>query len=163
RSRLALPAWLKEPSMPSTDQTARVYRELADEYERRGDAPMRDRFLVLAADAALSAGRPQEAEELRGRLLRHNPHHLLNPYFSFAEAAESADVGNYLNALRRNHPADKAEQTLASFKGRGSGVAAAGSRAPSKPAAGGGVEETTIIPLQQSPAPSGPLPPRPPT
>ena len=65
--------------MPSTEQTVRTYRELAEDYGRQGQAQMRDRFLVLAADAALAAGQTEEAEHLRGRLLQHNPHHLLKP------------------------------------------------------------------------------------
>src|SRR5438105_475620 len=98
--------------MPSTEQTVRTYRELAENYGRQGQAQMRDRFLVLAADAALAADQKDEAERLRGRLLQHNPHHLLKPYSSFAEAMKSVDVQNYIGALRRNHPSDKAENLL---------------------------------------------------
>lgn len=97
--------------MPS-DETARVYRELAEDFERQGQAQMRDRFLVLAADAAFAAGQKDEAERLRNRLLQHNPHHLLKPYSSFAEAMKSADVQNYVGTLRRNHPYEKAEKLL---------------------------------------------------
>jgi hypothetical protein len=98
--------------MPSTEQTVRTYRELAEDYGRQGQAQMRDRFLVLAADAAMAAGQAEEAERLRGRLLQHNPHHLLKPYSSFAEAMKSTDVQNYIGALRRNHPQEKAENLL---------------------------------------------------
>lgn len=98
--------------MPSADQTVRTYRELAEDYGRQGQAQMRDRFLVLAADAALAAGQEDEAERLRGRLLQHNPHHLLKPYSSFGEAMKSTDVQNYVSALRRNHPYEKAENLL---------------------------------------------------
>jgi hypothetical protein len=98
--------------MPSADQTVRTYRELAEDYGRQGQAQMRDRFLVLAADAALAAGQDDEAERLRGRLLQHNPHHLLKPYSSFAEAMKSVDVQNYVGALRRNHPYEKVEGLL---------------------------------------------------
>ena len=98
--------------MASADQTVKTYRELAEDYGRQGQAQMRDRFLVLAADAALSAGQEDEAERLRGRLLQHNPHHLLKPYSSFAEAMQSRDVQNYVGALRRNHPYDKVEGLL---------------------------------------------------
>jgi hypothetical protein len=98
--------------MPTADQTVRTYRDLAEDYGRQGQAQMRDRFLVLAADAALAAGQDDEAERLRGRLLQHNPHHLLKPYSSFAEAMKSRDVQNYVGALRRNHPYDKVEGLL---------------------------------------------------
>ena len=42
-----------------------IYAELADQYDRLGQVSMRDRFLMLAADAALTAGRADEAERLR--------------------------------------------------------------------------------------------------
>ena len=40
--------------MPTLDDPVLVYKELSDQYDRRGEPPMRDRFLVLAADAALA-------------------------------------------------------------------------------------------------------------
>src|SRR5690349_14253294 len=98
--------------MPSAEETIRVYRELAEDYGRQGQGQMRDRFLVLAADAALAAGQQEEAERLRSRLLQHNPHHLLKPYSSFAEAMKSADVQNYVGTLRRTHPIEKVEKLL---------------------------------------------------
>src|SRR5437870_6932776 len=105
--------------MPSAEQATRIYRELAEDYGRQGQAQMRDRFLVLAADAALAAGQHAEAERLRGRLLQHNPHHLLKPYNSFAEAMKSADVQNYVSALRRSHPYEKAENLLEGLRQSG--------------------------------------------
>ncbi len=96
-------------------QTIQMYRELGEAYARRGEAQMCDRFLVLAADAALTAGLPDEAERLRADLLRHNPHHLLKPFPSFAEAMKTRDIFNYVGALRRSHPPEKAEQLLASL------------------------------------------------
>jgi hypothetical protein len=114
--------------MPSAEQATRIYRELAEDYGRQGQAQMRDRFLVLAADAALAAGQDAEAERLRSRLLQHNPHHLLKPYNSFAEAMKSADVQNYVSALRRSHPYEKAENLLEGLRQSGEhGVS------PSKP------------------------------
>src|SRR5713101_223049 len=116
--------------MPPAEQATRIYRELAEDYGRQGQAQMRDRFLVLAADAALAAGQHAEAERLRGRLLQHNPHHLLKPYFSFAEAMKSADVQNYVSALRRSHPYEKAENLLEGLRQSGERPA---SVAPSSP------------------------------
>jgi hypothetical protein len=98
--------------MASPDQAVRTYRELAEDYGRQGQAQLRDRFLVLAADAALAAGQENEAELLRGRLLQHNPHHLLKPYRSFAEAMKAPEVQNYVGTLRRSHPYEKAEMLL---------------------------------------------------
>lgn len=102
--------------MPTTEQTVRVYRELAEAYERQGQAQLRDRYLVLAADAALTGGREFEAESLRDRLLHQNPHHLLKPYATFAEALRSTDVLNYVTALRRSHPYEKALGLLESLR-----------------------------------------------
>jgi hypothetical protein len=100
------------PIMASADATLRVYEALAHWYERQGQAKQRDWFLVLAADRALAAGRPDEAERLRGRLLQTNPHHLLKPFDSFAEALKSPDVEGYVADLRRLYPPDMAEQLL---------------------------------------------------
>jgi hypothetical protein len=89
-----------------------VYKELADHYERQKQPAMRDRFLVLAADAAWKAGQPDEAERLRQRLLQANPHHLLKPYSSFAQALEAPDVQTYIRDLRTNYPPELADGLL---------------------------------------------------
>jgi hypothetical protein len=102
--------------MPTADQSIRVYTELATLCDRQGQPQMHDRFLVLAADAALTAGRADEAERLRQRLLQHNPHHLLKPYASFVEAMGAPDVQSYVTALRRSHPHDAAEQLLQTLR-----------------------------------------------
>ena len=96
----------------TSDKVIHTYRELAESYERQGQDQMRDRFLVLAADAALSAGRTEIAERLRSRLLQLNPQHLLKEFGSFAEAMQTQDVQNYVTALRRNHPFERAEHLL---------------------------------------------------
>jgi hypothetical protein len=98
--------------MDSQTKCLDVYRELADWYEKRGQAPMRDRFLVLAADAALAAGSGDEAERLRLRLLQLNPHHMLKPYSSFAQALEAPDVSTYVRDLRQNYPLEVAAELL---------------------------------------------------
>lgn len=96
--------------MPSLDQVLKVYQELADWHEQHGPPQVRDRFLILAADAALSAGREDEADRLRRRLLQLNPHHLLRPFASLAEALRSPDVRNYINDLRQNYPFEVAQE-----------------------------------------------------
>ena len=98
--------------MPTTTPTALTYQKLAAFYDRKGQPQQRDRFLVLAADAAQSAGNADEAESLRLQLLRHNPHHLLRPFTSFAQAMNSADVQSYLNDLRNSYPPKKASEML---------------------------------------------------
>ncbi|MGH7226040.1 MAG: hypothetical protein ACRELF_22725, partial [Gemmataceae bacterium] len=96
------------------------YKELADWYERQGQAAMRDRFLILAAEAAFSAGKPDEAERLRQRLLQGNPHHMLKPFTSFAQALQSTNIQIYIHDLQVNYPAETAEGLLQNLR---SGVA----------------------------------------
>jgi hypothetical protein len=98
--------------MAAPEMRVGIYRELADWHHQHGQPQLRDRFLVLAADAALSAGRADEAERLRHRLLRLTPHHMLRPFASFAEALGSPDVQGYVAELRRSYPPARAEQLL---------------------------------------------------
>jgi hypothetical protein len=94
------------------EEAARTYKQLAIGYGRLGDAPMRDRFLVLAADAWHAAGKRGEAEQTRHQLLQANPHHLLKPYDSLGHALESTDVRNYVEGLRRHYPPEQAAKLL---------------------------------------------------
>src|SRR5579875_3384682 len=89
-----------------------VYKELADWYERQGQAAMRDRFLILSAEAAFSAGNRDEAERLRQRLLQGNPHHMLKPFNSFAQALQSTNIQIYIHDLQVNYPPQTAEDLL---------------------------------------------------
>lgn len=98
--------------MLAPDQLVTVYTRLAEWNESQGQPDLRDRFLVLAADAALHAGRSDEAERLRRRLLQVNPHHLLRPYASFVEALASPDVQSYIGELRWKYPPATAEKLL---------------------------------------------------
>jgi hypothetical protein len=93
-------------------QALHVYRELADRFAERGDAAMRDRFLILAADAALAAGLPDEAEWLRHRLLQGSRHHMLKGYPSFMAAANAADVQTWIRDLRQKYPLEAAIRML---------------------------------------------------
>src|SRR5262249_62339446 len=85
-----------ENPMATPDNLVVIYKELADWHERQAQPQMRDRFLVLAADAALTAGRPAEADLLLARLLRPHPHHMLRPFATFGEAMASPDIQNYV-------------------------------------------------------------------
>lgn len=102
--------------MATTVQAIDVYRQLAEEHHRRNHPQERDRFLLLAADAALAAGNREEAERFRRSILSQNPSHLLKPYASLDEALKSADILAYIQQLRRSFPQDKAATLLESLR-----------------------------------------------
>ena len=101
----------------SKGNATQLYRQLAREHEQRSRLQERDRFLVLAADAAQSAGQADEAERLRQELLSKNPHHLLKPYKTFSDALRSPDIMTYIQQLRRNYSTEKAEKLLHGIRG----------------------------------------------
>src|SRR5262245_847245 len=82
---------------------------------------MRDTFLMLAADTALRANRPDEAERLRQRLLRSNPDHMLKAFVNFEEAAREPDLQAFLDELRMRYPAEIAQEMLESMVSPGGG------------------------------------------
>jgi hypothetical protein len=98
--------------MSAADKKVRVYEELANLEHQQGAPQARDRFLMLAADAALAAGLNEEAERFRARLLEHNPHHLLKPFVSLADALKSSEVYGYVVDLREKFPLEEAERLL---------------------------------------------------
>lgn len=92
--------------------TAQLYLQLAHEHEKRGRAQERDRFMLLAADAAYHAGHSGEADRIRLNLLNKNPHHLLKPFAHMSEALRSPDISAYLDQLRHSFPPEKVTQLL---------------------------------------------------
>src|SRR5260370_666563 len=98
--------------MKTADILPRMYEDLANHFARQGESRRRDECLVLAADAALSAGLPEEAERLRKRLLLTNPHHLLRPYASMTEAMQASDVCDFVVDLRKQWPPAAVEKLL---------------------------------------------------
>ena len=59
--------------MLANNGTSLLYLQLADWYEREGNVPTRDQFLLLAAHAAWNTGRHQEAELLWHQLVHSRP------------------------------------------------------------------------------------------
>jgi hypothetical protein len=98
--------------MLKANEIVRVYEDLAFLYDRQGQARLRDCNLVLAADAAYSAGQEGEAERIRVQLLSFNPTHLLRPYLSFGDALRSPDIQSYIEDLRLTHPPEMANREL---------------------------------------------------
>jgi len=98
--------------MKTAESLPAMYEDLANHFARQGESRQRDQCLVLAADAAQRAGLTQEAERLRKRLLLTNPHHLLRPYTSMAEAMQSNDVRDYVLDLRKQWPAESVAKML---------------------------------------------------
>jgi len=100
--------------MFTSDDAFHVYRDLADYHDRQGLDQLRDRFLVLAAAAAQSAGNGDEAERLRQRLLKGNTDDRLRPFASIAQAMASPDVQTYVEELQLEYPLKAAEDLRAS-------------------------------------------------
>jgi hypothetical protein len=119
--------------MDTQANVLQVYRELADCYEARGEEALRDRFLVLAADAAWTAGQHNEAELLRQRLLQRNRNHLLKAYRSFGDALRVGDVKLYLHELRKSHPPEAAREQLERLRGQGTPPPPEGTLPPNFP------------------------------
>jgi hypothetical protein len=102
--------------MSAADKTIHTYEQIAEWYDRQGLDQLRDRFLVLAADAAFSSGDAVKAEEIRAHLLERNPHHLLKPYASVAEAFKNPEVQNYVSGLRRGYPPESMGSLLEALR-----------------------------------------------
>ena len=107
-------------SLPETIQ--HIYEDLSRRYEKRNDLPLRDAFLMLAADVAYLSNRAADAERLRALLLAYNPNCLLRPFPSFAAAMKSLDIQDYLADLRKQYPPAEAEQLLARIRTNPLGV-----------------------------------------
>jgi hypothetical protein len=105
--------------VPTAEEIVRVYYKLADEHRKRDRPQERDRFMMLAADAAYTSGHKDDAEKLRRKILSENPHHFLKPYANLAEAFKSPDVNAYVSQLRTSYPFDKAQQLLREMRGEG--------------------------------------------
>lgn len=141
--------------MTSAEKLSRIYEELSGCYGRQKQGPVRDRLLVLAADAASSAGNSLEAERLRARLLQLSPHHLLKPFSSFAEAAKTKDVQSYITGLRRTYPSHALEGLLETAR-KGAplpDLAAASSSAPAPARAPQPAPAPPLQPPKPEPAP----------
>lgn len=135
--------------MRNPDTMLRVYEELADRFVAQHEPRFRDHCLVLAADAALAADKPQEAERLRQSLLQHNPHHLLRPFASMSEAMQAPDVQEYVADLRRQWPPEFVQKLY--IGGRDMPVEPPPDRAAA-PRTDRGTKDATVTPAPALPA-----------
>ncbi|MFT3882212.1 MAG: hypothetical protein QM703_21495 [Gemmatales bacterium] len=94
-----------------------LYQQIAEAYHAQGKYQERDRFLVLALDAAQSSGQSSTAEQIRQRLLELNPNHLIKPYNNCAAAMQAPNFIAYVSQLRKNFPAAKAQALLQELGG----------------------------------------------
>lgn len=94
-----------------------LYQQIAEAYHAQSKYQERDRFLVLALDAAQSSGQSNTAEQLRRRLLELNPNHLIKPYSNCAAAMQAPNFIAYVSQLRKNFPAAKAQALLQELGG----------------------------------------------
>ena len=108
---------------------------------------MRDRFLLLAADAAPGAGQAEEAEQLRKQLVQANPHHLIRPYETFAEAMKAPEVYSYVADLRDTYAPEDAEQKLQALRDGEPGDEAAEKPVRPAPVNGPAAAKSEIYPL----------------
>src|SRR5580704_12096547 len=106
------------PRGSSVASSPAPFLALVELYEQRDEPKMRDRFLILAADAAFASGQLQEAERLLQRLLQVSPHHMLKGYRTFAEAVSAEPVRVYIHDLKQNYPANIVQNLLESLRGR---------------------------------------------
>jgi len=111
--------------VPSPANPVKLYLQLADESQRIGKLEDRERYWLLAADAALQAGQAEEAERLRRNILSNNPNYFLRPYNSFAEAMKTPDIVKYVQDLRKHCPPDQAQRWLESMRAQDAAKATA--------------------------------------
>lgn len=140
--------------MRNPETLLRVYEELANRFAKQNEQRSRDHCLVLAADTALAAGRPQDADRLRQRLLQFNPHHLLRPFASMVEAMQAPDVQEYVADLRRQWPPEFVQKLYLS------GDNAPAVAEPAAPVRRTEVPQRTEPGARDSPVVAPPMPPR---
>ena len=92
-----------------------TYLHLARASELRQRMLVRDRLLVIAGAMAHAAALPRIAAFCRGKILEHNPNHMVRRWESFAAMADDAQFLPFLAQLQRKYPAEKAEQMLHSL------------------------------------------------
>ena len=98
--------------MPDHDAAMLAFVKLAGLSQEKQQLGPRDKFLVLAAEAACQAGWPPVAERCRELVLAHNPVHMLKRFPSFVEACRDDGFRTYLRQTERFCSYERAEYLL---------------------------------------------------
>lgn len=98
--------------MPDADREMLNYLKLASASAGRNQPLGRDRFLVLAGEAACRAGLLDVAARCRELVVRENRRHLLGRFATFPDALRDADFEPLIKHLKRLCPAEQAEFLL---------------------------------------------------
>lgn len=98
--------------MLASEEIIQMYEDLASWEAQEGSPQLRDRFLLLAADAALAADRLDLAQHFHIQLVEANPTHLVKAFATVEDALQAPQVSSYLDHLRIQYPPATAAQML---------------------------------------------------
>ena len=89
-----------------------AYVKLADLSQQKRQLLGRDKFLLLAAAAACSAGWPEVAQRCQRLVLENNPSHLIGKFATMADALRDPEFQPFRTRLERFCTYEKAEHLL---------------------------------------------------
>jgi hypothetical protein len=98
--------------MANPDVALSAYLRLAVISHERGQWLPRNKFLILAGDAACREGLLQAADHCRDLILTTSPAHIIGRYDSFPSALKSAEFQTYLKQLKKFCSVERAEHLL---------------------------------------------------
>jgi hypothetical protein len=98
--------------MATPDLALSAYLQLAAISHQRGQWLPRNKFLILAGDAACQEGLLKVAEQCRTLVLANNRAHIIGRYASFAAALQSMEFQTYLKQQRKFCSVERAEHLL---------------------------------------------------
>ena len=101
--------------MAESGELLGIYLHLARASEARNRPLVRDKMLILAGAVAAEGELAPIAAFCRGKILAHNPGHLVGHYPTFADALADERFQHYLARLRSHYPQERAEHMLHSL------------------------------------------------
>jgi hypothetical protein len=105
-----------EGDMPAPQALFDLYLTLAEVSNEQHRPQQRERFLALALAAASEAGDAASANACRQAILDANHGHTIRRYGDAHEALQATEFVEYIQALRRLYPFEKAEFLLQKFR-----------------------------------------------